>query len=412
MRRETDIDLLTESALADPFTPLAELRASAPVAWSTLWKGWYVSSHEAVMSGMKDTTRFSSNRISPLAVRNAGPQADISPTESILGAWMTMVDPPDHTRLRSLAQPAFAPRKVRAWETDIERLASGLIETACGRETLDFRDAVSTPLPALVLEAILGIPIEDRERFLDWSEDLKSALFGLGSGSRERAAAAERSLVGFHDYFCDVISQRAKSPRDDVLSDLGRAITEQSFTLHEAAATAVMLVFGGFETTTNLLTNIVHRLLGSDEIRAELARTDDIGPLVEELTRLESPMKAMGRVATTDIELGGQQIRAGDRVLFLLIAANRDPAVFEDPDRFRLDRTSHAHHFAYGQGPHYCLGATLARLEVKHTLLALRPLLDDLTLTDTSPVWEPTLISRAMASLPIAITRSATASMS
>jgi cytochrome P450 len=249
--------------------------------------------------------------------------------------------------------------------------------------------------------AMLGVPLADLDRFKLWSDDL--ALFvGSAQITAEKYARAERAAVEMGGYFRALAAERRREPREDLLSELVAAEAEgQQLSEDELVASAILLLFAGHETTTNLLgTGLLH-LLRHPEALARLKADPALAEsAVEEMLRYDGPIAAMTRVAAAPLTLGGRQIARGDRVFAMLNAANRDPGIFAEPERFDIARAPNRQ-IGFGYGIHFCLGAPLARLEGRIAFPRLLARLDDVALEDGPLVWSDSLVLRGLKSLPI-----------
>ncbi|MGM1059488.1 cytochrome P450 [Saccharothrix sp. Mg75] len=277
------------------------------------------------------------------------------------------LDPPDHTRLRGLVAKAFSPKVVQALRPRIRELAHGLLDEAADRGTFDVVADFAHPLPVRVICELLGVPYADRRDFLRWSAHLSAALEPPLPGLRtpEVGAEAARARAAFVAYFRDLLRRRRDEPGDDLVSGLLR-VEQESDRLSESEllATCVMLVNAGHETTVNLIANGVLALLRHPAQLAEVRDDPELAwAAVEEVLRHDAPVQLVTRVATAPLSVGGAPVETGDLVLVLLAAANRDPAAYPDPDRFDLRRDRSTPSLAFAGGPHFCLGAGLARLE-------------------------------------------------
>jgi len=284
------------------------------------------------------------------------------------------LDPPDHTRLRRLAQPAFAPRRLAHYREVAEEVTAQLLDDALARGARDGRfDLVrdlASPLPITVIAALLDVPDVDSERFARWGRAVGSALDGVRSPRHARELAEATGAL--RTMFAGLLEQRRRHPGDDVVSALATAVDGGTATADEVLALAQLLLVAGFETTTNLIGNAVQAMQRTPGQWAALVEDPSLAAAaVEETLRYDPPVQLTARFAHSDLEVDGVRLRRDSGVLVLLAAANRDPAVHPDPDRFDLRREQSAPHLAFSGGVHYCLGAPLARLEGEVALRVL-----------------------------------------
>jgi hypothetical protein len=327
------------------------------------------------------------------------------PVSDMLGRQMLFSDPPDHTRLRSLAARAFTPRVVQRMRERIEQIALELLDAKRGAPVVDLVHDYAVWLPLLVIAEMLGVPTKDRARFKVWSDDL--ALF-IGGSTRPLPVVLARAARGvFHlqRYFRALIrARRRAAPQDDLLGAL-LAVEEQGdmLTEDELLANAILLLAAGHETTTNLIGNGMYALLRHPD-QLELLRREPglTGSAVAELLRYDSPVQWTGRVALEELEIGGVCVPAGQAIAIGLGAANRDPAQFPDPDRLDLRRPDNSH-LAFSHGIHYCLGAALARLEGEIAIGCLLARCPELRLVDEMHQWQENFTLRGMKSLRVAV---------
>lgn len=387
----------------DPYPVLARLRAEAPVYWAEGQAGaWTVTRYADVAAGFRDA-RLSASRAEAMAKR-LPPEARewLSPIVTNLANWVLLRDPPDHTRLRGLIGQAFTPRLIEAWRPRIRQILDQLVAEIEPGE-VELVRALAAPLPILVIGDMLGLPAEDRHR-LKTCSDAIAAFFGAAQLSQPLLAGARAAILELEDYFRRALAERRASPRDDLLSALvaaeeqGSVLSEQ-----ELLSTCTAVLFGGHETTTNLIANAVLTLLNHPDQLARLrAEPGLLASCIEEVLRFESPVSRMGRVARVDFEWHGQQLRAGDRVFLSLAAANRDDAQFPAADVFDIARADNRH-LALSTGPHYCVGAALGRLEARLAIEALLARFPRWELQER-PKWHDNLTVRGPQSLRLALT--------
>ncbi len=314
---------------------------------------------------------------------------------------MLLMDAPDHTRVRGLVAKAFTPRRVAALRPRIEAIVDELLGPVARRGAMDAIEALAAPLPAIVIAELLGVPAEDHRQFKQWSSELVS---GLAQGNPlETLARVQRGLEPLLAYLRRIIAARRSEPRDDLISAMIAAQEERdALTDAELLATSNLPLVAGHETTTNLIGNGLLALLRYPGELARLrAEPGLLRGAIEELLRYDSPVQATVRVATEEGELGAHRIRPGALVVCGIGAANRDPAAFRDPDRLDVGRAE-CHHLSFGFGPHFCLGAGLARLEAEAVFAALLARFPGLRLASEAVEFRPNPILRGLRALPVA----------
>ncbi|GAA1017319.1 cytochrome P450 [Acrocarpospora pleiomorpha] len=398
------LDLLAPEAIADPYSFLAETRRRPGLTWSSRHKAWVATRHGDVTALLRDP-RLTANRVGTyLRKHGESPGAQAAATfYRVAQEWMSLKEGADHSRLRSLVQRAFSPRVVKDMASLVVELSDEFVDTFPVGEPFDLLERFAFPLPATVIAGMLGVPVEDRDRFKQWSQGL-SALVFAASDVADRHESAARATDELSAYIADLIAEREVSPRDDLISHLIEAGSKQDKLTHlEIVAHAILLLFAGHETTTNLICNSVVALLANPSAADALRSGDvDAGMAVEELLRYDSPAKTVIRVALEDVEVAGTRVPEGDRILLIQSAANRDPGVFADPDVLDLTRANAGAHTSFGSGPHYCLGAPLARLEARLALPILLRRTEGLALAgDLS--WQPNLLTRGLERLDVTI---------
>ncbi|MDY7226043.1 cytochrome P450 [Hyalangium rubrum] len=367
--------LMTRQFQVDPYPTYARLRDEAPAYFSEGWGGWILTRYQDVQAGFKDTRRMSSNRAGAFgALLPAALKERLAPVVRSLSSWALLIDPPDHTRIRSLVNKAFTPRLVEYLRPRIQELVDGMLDKAEASGRLDVVQDLANILPVSVIGEMLGIPREDSVKLTVWSNAF-ATFFGTAKYTPEVLDQMRTGIVEMEDYFRGVIAQRRKSATvgNDLLStmmaaeDQGNILSEQ-----EALATCSLVLFAGHETTTHLLTNGLYLLLKHPEQRGLMEGTDEqLTTAVEEILRYESPIQRLSRVITEDFELHGQTLKKGQKAFVMIGAANRDPLQFPKAEQLDLQRQDNRH-IAFGFSIHYCLGAALARLEGQ---IALRTVL-------------------------------------
>ncbi|MDC0717187.1 cytochrome P450 [Nannocystis bainbridge] len=356
----------------DPYPVLARLRREAPLYFAgNEGAGSYIVTRYAdVASGFRDP-RLSASRAEAMAKR-LPPEARqwVAPVIDNLAHWILLRDPPDHTRLRGLLNQAFTPRLIETWRPRIQQILGELM-AAIEPGEVDLVHALAAPLPVLVIGDMLGLPPEDRHR-LKACSDAIAGFFGASAMSQQLLAGARAAILELEDYFRKAIAERREAPRQDLLSALvvaeeqGSVLSEQ-----ELLSTCTAILFGGHETTTNLIANTVYSLLRfPDQLQRLRDEPGLLASAIEEVLRFECPVSRMGRVARVEFEWHGQQLNAGDRLFLSFAAANRDEAQFPEPDRFDIARADNRH-LGFSVGPHYCIGAALGRMEARLALEAL-----------------------------------------
>jgi len=318
-----------------------------------------------------------------------------------LSRVMLFRDPPDHTRLRGLVNKAFTPRVVERLRPRIEAVVDELLGRRAADGGMDLIADLATPLPILVIADLLGIPIEDYKELKRWSDDL--ALMLDGSIAAQVAPRAVTSASEFVDYLRQAIARRRAEPGEDLLSEM-LAVQEKDDSLSEdeILGTSVLLLGAGHETTTNLIGNGCLALLRHPSELARLRREPEgLANAVEECLRFDSPVQATSRVLPEDMEIEGHRIPPGEEIGLLLGAANRDPAVFPEPDRFDVGREEARQHLSFGHGIHFCLGANLARAEGQAAFAGLLRRFPDLTLADDTLEWRPGFLFRGVERLAL-----------
>jgi pimeloyl-[acyl-carrier protein] synthase len=382
----------------DPYPTYAFIRRHEPVHHAPDGT-WVLTRYDHSAAVLRDP-RFSS---SPATLGDDFDWSKESPVRQVGSNLMMFLDPPDHTRLRSLASQAFTPRRVEALRARIGQLVEDLLDAVVDRGDgqIDVLADLAYPLPTIVICELLGVPLEDRESFKGWAAGGSRLLDGyLDQDTMMQAMVSGMELFR---YMTDLVEDRRRHLGTDLLSALIQAEESGDRLTHAELLTTVTLLFvAGFETTMNLVGNGTLALLRNP---GEMARLRDDPSLVrtgvEELMRYDGPVHITARIATTDVEIGGRTIRPGEQVVVSLAAANRDPEQFPDPDRLDVARTPNRH-LALGGGPHFCLGAALARIEGQAAFAALLRRFRSLELATERPTYREHFVIRGLTGLKVA----------
>ena len=381
--------------VADPYPMYHRLRAEDPVHHSPLGF-WVLTRYPDVMAMLRDPRLIKE----PIAAFVAARFGMAVPPG--LGLSMLDRDPPDHTRLRGLVSKAFTPRALEKLRPGIQQIVDGLLDEAAGRGSMDLIEEFAYPLPVRVICEMLGVPVQDHERFKAWGLDIARGLDAImlppDSPVGQRSVSGRRALA---EYFRELIAERRAAPREDMLSALiaaeeaGDKLGEE-----ELLATCILLLVAGHETTVNLIGNGTLALLRHpDQLRKLRESPGLIGTAVEELLRFDGPVQRTARIPSEDITIGGRTIPKGEMVMPFLGAADRDPTQFPSPDRLDISRTDNRH-IAFGMGIHFCLGAPLARMEGQIAINTLLARLPKLALATDRPQFRQSLTLRGLQALP------------
>lgn len=394
-------DVLGGQRLADPYPYFARMLEEHPVYWNQRYRAWFLHKHEDVLWALRHPA-FSSDRVRPVYETHLSPEKrqERKPTFEVLRHWMVFLDPPEHTRLRKLVTPAFSPKRVASWRPRVEQVVKETLAALEGRTRFDFIADFAYPIPAIVVAELIGVPPEDRDMFKKWSDDILTLVFGA-QGEPGRREKAQQGLIELTDYLADLIARIRRDPGDDVISSLVTADeVEPPLDDQEIISTCALLVFGGHETTTNLIANGTRQLMRHPR-QWQLLRDEPerVNTAVEELLRFDGPSRLEQRIMAEDVDLRGATLRQGDSVFLVQSAANRDPDVFDRPHELDITRTRN-NHVGFGFGVHHCLGNFLARLEAQVAFPAVIGAMPDLE-PDGTEQWHTTMMSRGMTTMPV-----------
>ncbi len=342
--------LFDDAHLEDPYPRYAHWRACKPVWFDEENDAWVLSRFEDIRQVFKDPETFSSNADAP---------------GSTLTLPLLMDDPPRHTKLRALVNRAFTTRALKDMEEGVAALAHDMVGRLEASGPIDIAETLTIPLPIRVIADLMGIPGERAAEFKRWSD---AVTLTTDMSEEER----EKDIMELFDFFQAMIPERRAQPGEDLVSRLVTAEVDGDVLSDEdVVGFAILLLIAGNETTTNLLSNLLHYLSTQpddwDRLRADRSLID---AAIEEILRFDAPVQYVDRKATRDVEFHGQVIKAGERVSLLMGSANRDENEYRDPDQFRLDR-GRSHHHTFGHGIHFCIGAPLGRMEARFAMEAL-----------------------------------------
>ncbi|PRQ05859.1 Cytochrome P450 107B1 [Enhygromyxa salina] len=387
--------------LDDPRPLYARARAEEPIYWSEKLNLWVVTRYDDVRAIARDADRFSSrNSISPVSFRPAPEVLEVLAGGFLQTACLVDSDPPLHTRVRALASEALSLRRIKGFEPALRELANKLVDQFIDAGHVEFVGQFAVPLPGSFIVDLLGLPREDLARVNNWT--IETGAFFAGAGSLEELVGHTREFVAFQRYLTEAADLRRSDPRDDALSVIVQGADEDpALSPAELVNMLNQIVFAGYETTAGMLAAAGVELGRDPELFAALKADTSIAPkLIEEVLRSASPIHSMYRTAKEDVEIGGVTIRAGQLVQIAYISANHDGDRFSDPLRFELGRPTP--HLAFGQGPHFCVGAPLARLEGRVALEVIAERFETLRLVPGQTLsYVPSLTARRLAAVEL-----------
>jgi cytochrome P450 len=401
---ELTTNLYREDVLADPYSYYGRLREEDPVHWNPEYKTWIVTRYEDVSWLLKHPELFSSE-FYKREQRPLTPPIDEGDEElaefvsEFRALEIIQSDPPEHTRLRAVWRKPFAPKFIAEWRELIRGAIAQLLDRVEIKGHMDVIEDVGRPLPLLVISEMLGVPGPDRQRLKEQAEERMASALSLAPNRMRRSATAIRESS---EYFDRLLDQRT-AESSDLLGVLVAAEHEGAYTREESVANAQGLLDAGHETTLQLIGNGTLAFMRHQE-QWELFKSDPEGLAVsatEECLRYDPPLFALRRIAAADVQLRGRTIRKNDRVLWVIAAANRDPRVFDDPERFDIRRAPNKH-LSFGAGVHYCLGQYLARVEGQEVFKALATRFPTLRLDVDAVEYAELRGVRSLKSLPVA----------
>ncbi|WP_436638753.1 cytochrome P450 [Microbaculum sp. FT89] len=398
-----DFNPASSDFVRDPYSTLLALQRDDPAHWSPRLKAWILTRYEDVRNCLSSSD-MSVDRIRPFYESLPDNERSVlAELMRYLTLWLVFRDPPEHTRLRQLMSRAFTVRAVQALKPGITELCEELSDALPRGEEFDFVDRFAMQLPGLVIMNLLGVPRENMQRLKSCSDRMQ--LF-IGS-ARNAPDKYERAAEGAHEmaeFFRALIAERRREPRDDLISAfIAAREADEEMTEDELVAACMLVMFGGHETTTNLLAGGLSKFIANPAAWRTLAEDPSLSrQAVEECLRLDGPSGSMARVVAREHILHGKSLRPDDRVFAMINAANQDPDVFDEPQRFDIQRKPNRH-LTFGFGPHFCMGAALARLEAEIAFAHLAQKFPDIGITPQGVEWHATIIMRGPRVLPIII---------
>lgn len=399
-------DLFGPEAIADPYAYFRQVRETAgPVHWNETFGLWVVTGYDEIVWILRHHERFSS-----AIVRSAGapPYPPVCPEDVPLfdevrdfrADQLVEQDRPEHLDQRGVVHKYFTPTAMEAWRPFVRDAVGELLDDLAPRGRMDVLGELAAPLPVRVIARMMDVPFDDMPRL----RELADSILHMNRGEPERLRPLVAGIRGILEYAAPFVEERTACPGEDLISALARGENDGLFTRQQTLANTGLLLFAGHETTMNLICNGLLAFIRHpdqwDRLRADpsgLART-----ATEECLRFDPPVKSTQRVVAETTELAGQTLEEGDRIRWIIAAANRDPAVFDDPDRFDIGRQPNPH-LSFGSGIHYCLGVALARMEGQEVFRALAERFDGFELDgeDAAPDYQPSIQFRSPRSLRV-----------
>ncbi|MFT4580438.1 MAG: cytochrome P450 [Gammaproteobacteria bacterium] len=389
------------ATINDPLTIFRHLQDEDPCHWCAPLKSWVFTRYADVREVLLDE-QISADRLTPyFASLPSEQRRGVAEVIKYLNTWVAFKDPPDHMRIRSLLNKVFTPGAIRNLRPSITDAVAQLIDPLRNIEAFDFVKEFAYPLPATVILTMLGLPPEDMERLHEWSAEMQPFIGGATT-STDKYARAEAGAIAMADYFRAAIRERASRPRDDMLTKLVACReNDDALSEDEVIGSAILFLFGGHETTTNLIGNGVRALLQHPEQGSQLrAKPELTKAAVEEILRFDGPTLASVRLVGTEHERHGRTLKRGDRVFVMIHGANHDQRIFDDPGIFEITRNPNPH-LTFNYGIHFCLGAPLARLEGEIAIGEVFQQLPNLGLAANQYDYMDTMVMRGVWTMPV-----------
>ena len=409
-----------QDAIGCPYPIFSALRDESPIHFSDKLGTWVCTKYEDIMEILHDTDRFSS--LMPTGPRDgrsgfATAMEELAADPSMAEYFQTFLanaanaavllnaDPPEHRRQRKAVNRAFRPTRLRGMEPMIEEVTSELLDEIIDKGESEFVSEFAVGLPMTIIAVALGVETDNLATFKKWSDDLVMPV-GNPDPTTEKVRDYLISLSEFNEFFGNLLQLRREEAQEDIISDVANAEVNDEM-LNEAEMLSMLQQFlvAGNETTTKLLTNLMHHLAVEDGLEERLR--DDVSLIdnfIEEGLRFEAPVGGLFRMAKQDTTVGETELREGDHIWLIFAAANRDPEMFSQPDTFSVDRENARDHLAFGHGEHFCIGAMLARLEARIAVEQILERMKNIRLIEgrNNFEYEDTFVLRGLKELHIA----------
>ena len=397
-------DLFAEEVIARPYASFARLRERDPVHWNEKFGLWVVTGYDPVVWILRHHELFSSAVIRgvegppyPPVLTEDAPLFD--EVKAFRADQLVEQDRPEHLEQRKTVHSFFTPTAMEGWRPFVRGAVDELLDELWPRGRMNVVTDLAAPLPVRIIARLMGVPRED----MDTLRGLADSILHLNRGEPDRLRPLTEGIRGIVEYACPFVEERIENPGDDLISALAQGETDGVFTRHQVLVNTGLMLFAGHETTMNLICNGLRAFIEHpaqwDRLRADpdrFART-----ATEECLRFDPPVKSTQRIVAHEAELCGKTLSPGERIRWIIAAANRDPSVFEDPDRFDIGRQPNPH-LSFGSGIHYCLGVALARIEGQEVFRGLARRFERFALETDELRYQPSIQFRSIESMPVA----------
>jgi len=391
--------------LANPYPYFSSLRKEDPIHWNAKLKSWIITRYDDVRS-ILSSDNITVDRLNTFYSKLPSDEAKLlEEIVKYLNLWAAFRNPPDHTRIRKIMMVAFTRKSITEMQPKINAITDATLSKLKNINEIDLVNNYASPIPALTIMHLLGVPIDMLGEFKSWSDDMSKFIGGARNDKHkyEKASRGCRKMVSF---FREIIKERRKNPSEGFLMDLINASVENDkFSDDELIATCMLILFAGHETTTNLISNGILTLIRNPlELKKLLKNPNLIDSTIEEIMRFDGPTNSLVRNVERDHKLHDKELKKGDRVFAMVSSANRDENIFSEPDIFKIDRSPNRH-LTFGYGPHLCIGAALAREEGR---IAISNFFQHYPKTklraDNSYQWIDAMVPRGLKTLDVRLT--------